>query len=68
MRMYFQRVTAVSLFLGFVAMPALGHGEVVDGIDRLLAGGKLAVAGNYFAGLAIEDCVLRSNAEWARIA
>jgi UDP-galactopyranose mutase len=48
--------------------PALGHGEIVAEVDRLLAGGKLAVTGNYFAGLAIEDCVLRSNAEWARIA
>jgi UDP-galactopyranose mutase len=47
--------------------PALGHGEIVDAIDRLLVGGRLAVTGNYFAGLAVEDCVLRSNAEWARI-
>jgi protoporphyrinogen/coproporphyrinogen III oxidase len=47
--------------------PALGHGEVVAAIDRCLAGGKLAVTGNYFAGLAIEDCVVRSNAEWARV-
>jgi UDP-galactopyranose mutase len=47
--------------------PALGHGGLVAEIDRCLAGGKLAVTGNYFAGLAIEDCVLRSNAEWARI-
>ena len=48
--------------------PALGHGDVVAEIDRLLAGRKLAVTGNYFAGLAIEDCALRSTAEWARIA
>jgi UDP-galactopyranose mutase len=48
--------------------PGLGHSEIIDEVDRLLAGGKLAVTGNYFAGLAIEDCVLRSNAEWARIA
>jgi len=48
--------------------PALGHGELVAEIDRCLAGGKLAVTGNYFAGLAIEDCVLRSNEEWARVA
>jgi UDP-galactopyranose mutase len=47
--------------------PALGHAEIVAEIDRCLAGGKLAVTGNYFAGLAIEDCVLRSNAEWKRI-
>jgi oxygen-dependent protoporphyrinogen oxidase len=48
--------------------PALGHAEIVAEIDRCLAGTRLAVTGNYFAGLAIEDCVLRSNAEWARIA
>jgi oxygen-dependent protoporphyrinogen oxidase len=48
--------------------PVLGHGEIVAAVDRCLAGTRLAVTGNYFAGLAIEDCVLRSNAEWARIA
>jgi oxygen-dependent protoporphyrinogen oxidase len=47
--------------------PALGHGDVVAEIDRCLAGGRLAVTGNYFEGLAIEDCVLRSNAEWRRV-
>jgi UDP-galactopyranose mutase len=36
-------------------------------MDRCLAGTRLALTGNYFAGLAIEDCVLRSNAEWARV-
>jgi oxygen-dependent protoporphyrinogen oxidase len=48
--------------------PAVGHADIVAEIDRLLAGGRLAVTGNYFAGLAIEDCVQRSNSEWARIA
>jgi UDP-galactopyranose mutase len=47
--------------------PALGHADVVRELDRRLAGGKLALTGNYFAGLAIEECVLRSNSEWARI-
>jgi UDP-galactopyranose mutase len=47
--------------------PALGHDAIVRDLDAALAGGKLAVTGNYFAGLAIEDCVLRSKAEWARI-
>jgi UDP-galactopyranose mutase len=47
--------------------PVLGHAELVAEIDRCLAGGKLALTGNYFDGLAIEDCVLRSNAEWARV-
>lgn len=48
--------------------PALGHGGLVAEIDRCLAGGKLAVTGNFFAGLAIEDCVIRSNEEWRRVA
>lgn len=48
--------------------PALGHAEVVRDVDAALAGGKLALTGNYFGGLAIEDCVLRSNSEWRRIA
>lgn len=47
--------------------PALGHGEVVAELDRCLAGTSLALTGNYFEGLAIEDCVLRSNAEWRRV-
>jgi hypothetical protein len=28
----------------------------------------VAVAGNWFGGLAIEDCVLRSRSEWERLA
>jgi UDP-galactopyranose mutase len=47
--------------------PALGHDRVVAEIDRLLAGRRLALVGNYFQGLAIEDCVLRSFDEFARI-
>jgi protoporphyrinogen/coproporphyrinogen III oxidase len=47
--------------------PALGHGDIVKGLDAALAGGRLALTGNYFAGLAIEDCVLRSNDEWRRV-
>jgi protoporphyrinogen/coproporphyrinogen III oxidase len=48
--------------------PALGHGELVAEMDRCLAGGRLALTGNYFAGMAIEDCVQRSVAEWQRVA
>ena len=48
--------------------PGLGHDSVVANLDRLLAGGRLALTGNYFQGLAIEDCVLRSFAEYARTA
>jgi len=48
--------------------PALGHRDIVREVDRLLAGGRLAITGNWFGGLAIEDCVQRSREEWARIA
>lgn len=47
--------------------PALGQDELVREIDRCLAGGRLAVVGNFFAGLAIEDCVQRANEEWRRV-
>jgi oxygen-dependent protoporphyrinogen oxidase len=48
--------------------PALGHDRVVAELDRLLAGSRLALTGNYFQGLAIEDCVQRSFSEFARVA
>jgi UDP-galactopyranose mutase len=47
--------------------PRLGHAERVASIDRSLAGERLAVTGNWFGGLSIEDCVLRSRAEWTRV-
>jgi UDP-galactopyranose mutase len=48
--------------------PALGHDAILAEIDGALSGGKLALTGNYMQGLAIEDCVQRSFAEWARVA
>ncbi len=47
--------------------PALGHGTIVAELDHQLAGGRLMLTGNYFDGLAIEDCVARSFAEWRRV-
>lgn len=49
--------------------PILGHAEVVVGIEKaLLAGPKnLYLLGNYFAGLAIEDCVQRARQEASRL-
>ena len=46
--------------------PVLGHAQTVTAIDAALQGTQLAVTGNYFDGLAIEDCVQRSRAEAAR--
>jgi UDP-galactopyranose mutase len=47
--------------------PALRHGEVVSEIVAALGDERLALTGNYFDGLAIEDCVQRSFAEWGRV-
>jgi oxygen-dependent protoporphyrinogen oxidase len=48
--------------------PVLGHKDVVAGLDAALAAQpRLAVTGNWFAGLSIEDCVQRSRAEWQRV-
>ncbi len=48
--------------------PVLGHEAIVQEIDRLSAGRRLCVLGNWFAGLSIEDCVDRSRSEWTRVA
>jgi len=47
--------------------PRVGHAAITDAIDRLTAGTHLSILGNYFAGLAIEDCVNRSFAEFSRL-
>ncbi len=51
-------------------LPALrlGHPQWVEELDRLLAGHRLLVTGNFFGGLAIEDCITRSRAEASRLA
>ncbi|HRX72287.1 MAG: FAD-dependent oxidoreductase [Candidatus Competibacteraceae bacterium] len=50
-------------------LPALrvGHVERTQAVDGLLAGSRLALTGNYFTGIAIEDCVVRSRQEFARL-
>jgi oxygen-dependent protoporphyrinogen oxidase len=45
----------------------LGHKNVIAEIDTLLAGTPLLLTGNYFTGLAIEDCVSRSLQESKRL-
>lgn len=48
--------------------PGRDHAAAVAAIDAALVDLPLALAGNYFAGLAIEDCAARAKAEWARVA
>jgi UDP-galactopyranose mutase len=47
--------------------PRRGHAEIVRELDARLAGRRLALTGNWFGGLAIEDCALRSRSEWRRL-
>lgn len=44
----------------------VGHPRLIEEVDRLIAGKPLFLTGNYFAGLAIEDCVSRSLQEFER--
>jgi hypothetical protein len=50
-------------------LPALraGHLERVARIDALLAGTPLALTGNWFVGVSIEDCLTRSHREFLRL-
>jgi protoporphyrinogen oxidase len=44
-----------------------GHDALVNDIDGLLSGKPLFLTGNYFSGLAIEECVTRSLTEYRRM-
>jgi oxygen-dependent protoporphyrinogen oxidase len=50
-------------------LPALrtGHRELVQRIDARLAGSRLAITGNWFLGVSIEDCLTRSRQEAKRL-
>jgi protoporphyrinogen oxidase len=47
--------------------PVVGHRDTVAALDAALAGTRIAVCGNWFGGLAIEDCAQRARAEWQRV-
>jgi len=47
--------------------PVVGHERLTAGIDKSIAGGNLFVTGNYFAGMAVEDCIVRSRKEFERL-
>ena len=46
--------------------PRVNHAAITADIQKLLNRRDLALTGNYFGGLAIEDCVARSFEEWRR--
>ncbi len=45
----------------------VGHREWLEKMDGMLAGKNLLLTGNYFGGMAIEDCVSRSLSESGRL-
>jgi UDP-galactopyranose mutase len=47
--------------------PRLNQADIVAEIQKQLGRSKFALLGNYFAGLAIEDCITRSFDEWQRV-
>lgn len=51
----------------FIASLRVGHEALVRSIDQAIAGHQLFLTGNYFDGLAIEDCVARSHKEFSRL-
>lgn len=45
----------------------LGHDKLICEVDRLIEDKRLFLTGNYFNGVAIEDCVSRSLKEFNRV-
>jgi len=45
----------------------VGHDKLVNKIDGLISGKSILLTGNYFSGMAIEDCVSRSMKEFLRM-
>ncbi|MCL2878500.1 MAG: FAD-dependent oxidoreductase [Acidobacteria bacterium] len=47
--------------------PRVNHAAITADIQKLLDRRDFALTGNYFGGLAIEDCIARSFEEWRRV-
>ena len=47
--------------------PDMGHHQLIEELDCMLANHPLALIGNYFDGVAVEDCLERVEKEWQRL-
>jgi len=47
--------------------PDMGHHQLIAELDAMLAGKPLGLVGNYFDGVAVEDCLERVDKEFARL-
>lgn len=62
------KVEHTAIKLNTVPSLRLGHHQWLAATDSMLAARKgLFLTGNYFGGMAIEDCVSRSNGEFSRM-
>ena len=61
------RIAGLSWVSNRLPVLRTGHQDLVQKMDGLLAGGRLAMTGNWFLGVAIEDCLTRSHQEVERL-
>ncbi|MDQ6992130.1 MAG: FAD-dependent oxidoreductase [Mariprofundus sp.] len=47
--------------------PDMGHHQLIEAVDGALEGKSLALVGNYFSGVSIEDCLERTSSEFSRL-
>ncbi|MDQ6981407.1 MAG: FAD-dependent oxidoreductase [Mariprofundus sp.] len=47
--------------------PDMGHHQLMARVDELLSNKSLGLVGNYFAGVAVEDCLERVEHEFSRL-
>jgi len=47
--------------------PDMGHHQLIDELEAMLTDKSLALIGNYFDGVAVEDCLERVDHEFARL-
>lgn len=62
-----ERIAGLSRVTNRLPVLHTGHSELVSKIDAVLAGGRLAITGNWFLGVSIEDCLSRSHQECERL-
>lgn len=58
---------AVSTNSATLPSPTLGNQGIINELDARLSGSRVLLTGNFFSGLAIEDCINRSSREFQRL-
>ncbi len=53
--------------MNFVPSLKISHNDLAGEIEKSISGSRLFLTGNYFDGMALEDCVSRSLKEFLRL-